>query len=102
MPKFNVDEEFEPITITVDGREHVITEVPTSLVEEMRKSGSGGENLGVRRIAEELLGVEDGAFSHVDIRKLSRIVGYVTNEVKKDLQAFASKNELGESAPNTP
>ena len=98
MPSLNIDELakklFEPITITLDGKEYVITTLPSEALDGM--SPDSRDVNAVRKFLATTLGVNEKDLKKTDYRKLIAAGLFIMSEAKKQIQSY-TKNVPGES-----
>lgn len=99
MPSMNVDELaeklFEPISVTLDGKEYTITTLPSEALDGM--DPESGDINAVRKFLASVFNVSEKEFKKTDYRKLIAAGTFVMVEARKQVQAYTSKNEQGES-----
>ena len=96
MPKFNVDEKiFEPIELTLNGKEYKLTEVSREKIKKVQEIGKavkegGAENTDNLSAAARQLGVlldvNPKEFDNVDMRKLGAAIRFITETVTEQIQ----------------
>jgi len=94
MPKFDADTLFDPIEITLDGKEYTVPKVTQGLIDSAGSVGKDGEddkNVLARQVSV-LLGVDADAFVQTDIRKLGAIAKFFFETITGELESISSKN----------
>lgn len=92
MPKYNADEAFEPIEITLDGKNYVITSLSQETLEQIREmSGKEGEGEADYKVVYAQLGLllscPPEEFIGKDIRKLTGILRYIQKSIQDQVES---------------
>lgn len=83
--KFNADTAFDPIEITIGGKEYVMTSISEDLLDEVTEAGKKAKDGGETKVLSVqlglFLGVPAETFKDVDVRKLAAAVKFIGEEI---------------------
>ena len=98
MPSMNIDELaeklFEPIMVTIDGKEYTVTTMPSEAFDGMNPES--GDINAVRKFLANVLNVDEKKFKKTDYRKITAAGTFIMREARKQVESYTSKNEQGE------
>ena len=99
MPKFNVDEKnelFEPIEIIIDGKEYQIDKITQKMLDNINKTvDDKDDSYTLSKQLAIMLSVDQKEFKDTDIRKMSAVIRYITEQITKDIEENPTKNKSG-------
>lgn len=83
--KFNADSAFEPIEITIGGKDYVMTSISEGLLDQVTEAGKKAKDGGETKVLSVQLGlfldVPAETFKDVDVRKLAAAVKFIGDEI---------------------
>jgi len=101
MAKFNADEQTQiadPIEITIEGKEYTVVKISTSLLKAVSELGTSKDlDAPIKQLAI-LLGVDLEQFKDVDLRKISKVIEFITTSINAGISQ--PKNSPGEASPS--
>lgn len=88
--KFNVDEQkqlFEPIEITIESKTYILEKVTVDLMDKVVELSNSKENDTPLKQLALLLNTEADEFKAVDVRKISKVLQFITESIKEGMGA---------------
>lgn len=86
--KFNVDEQTqlsEPIEIVIDGKTYILNKITISLMDKVVELGKQQLNDTPIKQLALLLNTEYTEFKDVDVRKISKVLEFITDTIKSEI-----------------
>lgn len=112
MPKLNLDEFseklFQPITITVGGKEYTVPKVTAEVLDKLTSASKEEKTTSLCRQLSDILGVDKNTFVKTDIRQIVAAIRFISDNITKDMEAdpknfiVAGENTAPQSSQPSP
>lgn len=86
--RFNVDEQTqlaEPIEVVIDGKTYILNKITISLMDKVVELGKQQLNDTPIKQLALLLNTEYTEFKDVDVRKISKVLEFITDTIKSEI-----------------